>query len=72
MRALGNDYVSLSFLIFLGSSQDVLSDFVSVASFDSDSFSVLVALILVAKDEIRVFDRILYVFPVELNYKAGR
>ena len=72
MRALGNDYVSLSFLIFLGSSQDVLSDFVSVASFDSDSFSVLVALILVAKDEIRVFDRILYFFPVELNYKAGR
>jgi hypothetical protein len=72
MRALGNDYVSLSFLIFLGSSQDVLSDFVPLASFDSDSFSVLVALILVAKDEIRVFDRILYVFPVELNYKAGR
>ena len=72
MRALGNDYVSLSFLIFLGSIQDVLSDFVSLASFNSDSFAVLVALIFVAKDEVRVFNRILYVFPVELNYKAGR
>lgn len=72
MRALGNDYVSLSFLIFLGSSQDALSDFVSLASFDSDSFTVLVALVLVAKDEVSVLDRILYVFPVELNYKAGR